>query len=87
MAKLTKPLLPEGTFLPVATNDEDKPVPVEVKMVLWVKRSAWLEEHGAEPHEEYGYDFDDVIGDWARAEVREAFVEQGEWSNVTEVTE
>lgn len=71
-------------------NDEDKAVPVEVKILVWVKRSSWLHEHGLEPHNpdlDGPYDFEEAVQDWVRAEVQEAFVEQGEWPNVTEVTE
>lgn len=70
----------------VAQSNE-KPVPVEVKMVVWVKREAWIQEYGGRVEFGDKLDFEEAIQDWARAEVQEAMVEQGNWPNVTEVTE
>lgn len=65
---------------------DEQPVPVEVKMVVWVKRQSWQEEYSIDPTEP-GYDFEDAVQDWVRAEMQEYGVEGDNWPNVTEVTE
>lgn len=64
---------------------DERPVPVEVKMVVWVKREEWLAEHGVDGNEGEDYDFEEVIQDWVREECQE-LVDNDEWTNVTEVT-
>lgn len=64
----------------------ESPIPVEVKMVVWVKRQGWEAEHGVNTVAE-GYDFEDAIQGWVVSEMQEIGVEQGNWDNVSEVTE
>lgn len=77
------------SFVLAAGNDEDKAVPVEVKLVVWVKRQGWEHEYG---HDDYGpratenYDFEEAVQEWVKDEVQEYGVEGGNWDNVTEVT-
>ena len=66
----------------VAQGNYEKPVPVEVKMVVWVDRSAWLEEYAC-PEE----DFEDAVQDWVIEEMQEYGVNGGNWPNVKEVTQ
>jgi hypothetical protein len=73
------------SFVLAASNDEDKAVPVEVKMVVWVKRQGWQEEYSIDPTEE-DYDFEEAVQEWVKDEVQEYGVEGGNWDNVTEVT-
>lgn len=84
MAKYDKSGLLSQGYLPTATNrdPEDKPVPVEIKLVVWVHRKAWSEEHGLDIND----DFEDSVKDWAREECQE-LVDNGEWGNVGMVTE
>jgi hypothetical protein len=69
----------------VAPGNE-KPVPVEVKMVVWVKRQGWEAEYGGVNDLTANYNFEEAVQDWFVDEV-ETIRDQGEWPNVTEVTQ
>jgi hypothetical protein len=66
-------------------DPDDKPVPVEVKMVVWVKRHGWEAEYSVDTVAP-DYDFEDMFRDQFVADCQEYFVEQGEMQNVTEVS-
>jgi hypothetical protein len=67
-------------------DPDDKPVPVEVKMVVWVNRRGWQDEYSIDPNEP-GYDFEEAVRDWVIDEVGNYGVHGGNWTNVTEVTD
>lgn len=60
-------------------------VGVEVKMMVWVRRSDWEAEYSVDTVAP-DYDFEEQFRDQFIADVQEYFVEQGEMQNVTEVT-
>jgi len=64
---------------------DEKPVGVQVTMMVWVKRQEWEAEYGIDTTDPT-YDFEDMFRDWFIAENQEQ-VELDEWPNVTEVTE
>jgi hypothetical protein len=65
---------------------DEGPVPVEVKMMVWVRRGDWEAEYSVDTVAP-GYDFEEQFRDQFIADCQEYFVEQGEMMNITEITD
>lgn len=65
---------------------DEGPVPVEIKLIAWVRRHDWEAEYSVETTEPE-YDFEEQFKDQFIADCQTFFVEQGEMQNVTEITD